>query len=264
MGPSRRLALGLLFALRAAAQVPDYVTGDECLFCHRTKVADTWQQNPHATTIRPAEDGAGSKLGPRELKAAGYGKFALRRPDGTWDNDKFANRCAGCHATAVDPKTQAFATSAVDCYACHGAADLNHSKDTSLMWLSRKHAADPKLVTSICAQCHLRGGTSKTSGRPYANNFSAGQDLFSDFHVDLKQAANPDLNSGDRHVYVNVRDVLENAGTVTCLNCHQVHGDSSQKHRRVLTGPICQECHNETGPKKAVKRYVVHSALCEY
>ena len=263
MGPRRRLALGLVLALRAAAQAPEYVTGDECLFCHRTKVANTWQQNPHATTIRPAEGAADHVLGARgharDLRQSGYGKFALRSSDGSWDADKFANRCVGCHATAVDPKTRAFAASAVDCYACHGAADLNHSKDTSLMWLSRKHSADPRLVTSICAQCHLRGGASKSSGLPYANNFIVGADLFRDF-----QLGEPEPNPGDRHVYANVRDVLENGGAMTCMSCHQVHGDSAQKHRRVLTGPICLECHNETGPKKAVKAFVVHSKLCEY
>src|SRR5258708_39671075 len=37
--------------------IPKYVTGDECLFCHRVKPAGTWQQNPHALTVHPhAED----------------------------------------------------------------------------------------------------------------------------------------------------------------------------------------------------------------
>ena len=40
--------------------------------------------------------------------------------------------------------------------------------------------------------------------------------------------------------------------------------DLADRHRRVLTSAICQECHNAEGPKKAVKTYVVHSSLCEY
>ena len=51
-----------------------------------------------------------------------------------------------------------------------------------------------------------------------------------------------DLNPGDRHIYINARDVVQNGGTVTCLGCHQVHGDTSRKHRLVLTSVICQEC----------------------
>ena len=91
-----------------------------------------------------------------------------------------------------------------------------------------------------------------------------GDNLFADYQVDLKLADEPNLNAGDRHIYASVRDVLENGSQTTCINCHQVHGDSSTKHRRVLTGPICLNCHNAEGPKKAVKQYTVHSALCEY
>ena len=87
---------------------------------------------------------------------------------------------------------------------------------------------------------------------------------FRDFEIDWKQADDSNLKPGDRHIYINAREVVQNGGTVTCLNCHQVHGDSTRKHRLVLTSAICQECHNAQGPKKDIKRYAVHSALCEY
>ena len=258
--------------------VPEYVTGDECLFCHRVQVADTWQENPHARTVRPISvdsdthgfpsdttDVLGARAHFRGLKQTGYGKFALLSIDAkSWDNDKFANRCAGCHTTAVDPKTRAFSSIALDCYACHGAVDLKHTGDKALVWLSSKHSKDPVLITSICGQCHLRGGQSRSSGLPYPNNFVAGDSLFLDFQVDWRLADDPKLNAGDRHIYENARDVVQKGGTTTCLNCHQVHGDTSAKHRRVLTGPICLECHNAEGPKKDVKQYAVHSLLCEY
>jgi hypothetical protein len=280
MGARRRLVAravgcGLWVVGVAVAQdhvgqpVPQYTTGEECLFCHRVKVADTWQQNPHARTIRVDDDGnyfIGAKPEhARALKKNGYGKYSIQKAGKSgWEDDKFPLKCAGCHTTAVDPETHAFGEPSLDCYTCHGIADLNHSSNTALMWLSAKHPRDPKLVTSICAQCHLRGGRSKSSGLPYANNFVAGDNLFADFQFDPKEAGNPDLNPGDRHVYASVRDVLENGSAVTCINCHQVHGDSSAKHRRVLTGPICLNCHNADGPKSAVKKFAVHSTTCEY
>jgi hypothetical protein len=284
MGPRRRLAAGLLLVAALAAQdhvgkpLPEYVTGDECLFCHRVQVADTWQQNPHARTVRPISveedkhgfpadvtDVLGARMHFRGLKQAGYGKLALLSVDQqSWDKDKFANRCAGCHTTAVDPKTKAFSSIALDCYTCHGAVSLEHSKDKNKVWLSKTHERDPVLITSICAQCHLRGGHSRSAATPYANNFVAGDRLFRDFEIDWKQADDSNLNPGDRHIYINAREVVQNGGTVTCLNCHQVHGDSTRKHRLVLTSAICQECHNAQGPKKDIKRYAVHSALCEY
>src|SRR5213080_3489213 len=85
------------------------------------------------------------------------------------------------------------------------------------------------------------------------NNFVAGDNLFADYVADLKQADNPNLNPGDLHVYASVRDVLEDGSTVTCINCHQIHADSSVKHRRVLTGPICVNCHNAEGPKSVTR-----------
>ena len=35
--------------------VPEFMTGDECLFCHR-KVGATWQRNRHYLTVHPATD----------------------------------------------------------------------------------------------------------------------------------------------------------------------------------------------------------------
>ncbi len=33
--------------------LPDYMTGDECLFCHRD-IGNNWQESAHQLTIRPA------------------------------------------------------------------------------------------------------------------------------------------------------------------------------------------------------------------
>jgi len=272
MGPRRRLKylsafIGGIFFCALNAQVPTYVTGDECLFCHRVKVADTWQRNLHARTVWPNDQGGfflGAKLA-RPLRPAGYGKFDILAADKTtWEKDKFANRCAGCHATAVDPQTKAFATSSLDCYTCHGVADANHTKDTSLMRFSAKYPKNANEIVSVCGSCHLRGGKSRSSGLPYPNNFVPGDNLFQDFQVDLALADDPAINPGDGHIYRNVRDVLKSGSTVTCLSCHAIHPDNSAKHKRVLTSAICESCHNATGPKSVVKKYVVHSALCEY
>ena len=36
--------------------LPEYVHGDECLFCHRNTVGRSWQNNAHGTTIRQLEE----------------------------------------------------------------------------------------------------------------------------------------------------------------------------------------------------------------
>lgn len=288
--------------------LPEFVSGDECLFCHRNTVGATWQSNAHGVALRHREDAAdlrelqnshpklkelgdqieyflGSRHRIRFLKKDGYGKFAILDTQAVlnaerkierwesadnpkWDKEKFANRCAGCHTTAVDVKTKTFSAFGLDCYTCHGSVDLNHTNDTTLVLLAKKRKDNAKVVTSLCAQCHLRESTSKASGLPYANNFVAGDNLFQDLMVDWAKAEDANLNAGDRHVWRNVRDVVVNGDeSITCLSCHQVHAaggtNATIRHRRILRSPICSECH-AADSFKTPARYTVRSSLCEY
>jgi predicted CXXCH cytochrome family protein len=285
--------------------VPDFVHGDECLFCHRNDIGPGWQKNAHGITVRQGEDAPewrdifkgqpalatvapqieyflGSRHRLRFLKKEGYGKFAILNTQAelgsghqvqkwidaqkpTWDKDRFANRCVGCHATAVDPATRAFSGFGLDCYTCHGAVDLNHTNDISLVFLSKKQRNDARVITSTCAQCHLRMGKSRSTGLPYPNNFVAGDNLFKDYEVDFSKADDQALNPGDRHILRNVRDVALNGSDFpTCISCHDIHKSSSVKHKRAPRTVICNDCHNAEGPIKGSKAYVVSSEVCEY
>jgi hypothetical protein len=182
-----------------------------------------------------------------------------------WDGKQFANTCAGCHCTGVDPRTRAFSALGLDCYTCHGLVDLKHSKDPSLVHLSKKRKDPAQIVTSICGQCHVRTGASVVSGLPYPNNFVAGDNLFRDFRVDFSSEAIGRLNPADRHVLENIREVvLFGQEEVTCLSCHDVHQQSTKKHRALAQTESCLSCHNQTGSKKIRKAYEVHSQVCGY
>jgi len=84
----------------AGKPIPEFVQGDECLFCHRNDIGPTWQKNAHGTDIRQAEDAPefqdilraqpalaaiasqieyfmGSRRHVRFLKKERYGRFAL-------------------------------------------------------------------------------------------------------------------------------------------------------------------------------------------
>lgn len=288
--------------------VPEFVHGDECLFCHRNTIGAHWQKNAHGVAVRQREDAGNLSvllkqpelsavssgieyfLGSRHrihfLKKEGFGKFALLNTqavlDGNgkvtqwiaqetpqWDKEKFANNCAGCHATGVDTKSRTFAAFGLDCYVCHGDVNLDHANDTKLMILSKKRRNEPELITSVCAQCHLREGKSRSTGLPYPNNFIAGDNLFQDFEVDWSKADDEKLNPIDRHIYRNVRDVvIEGKTSPTCINCHQVHYESRAqslaKHKIPPRSPLCFDCHLNESPLKAVKPYTVTSGVCEY
>lgn len=282
----------------AGKPAPEFVHGDECLFCHRNDIGPGWQKNVHGKTVRQVEDAPefqdlltraagtefflGSRHRVRFLKKAGYGRFALLNTQAVlgaggkvqnweqaekpaWDAERFANRCTGCHSTGVDSRTKSFSAFGLDCYTCHGDVNLEHTNDTSLIWLSKKRRGDARAVTSICAQCHLRGAKSRSSGLPYPNNFVAGDNVFQDLQADFARAEDETLNPGDRHVWRNVRDVAVNGDErITCLSCHRVHANSTRPHRLAGRSAICFDCHTPGVPFKAVKGYTVHSAVCEY
>lgn len=294
----------------AGAPPPEFVPGDECLFCHRNTIGTNWKETPHGAASRHRNDAPqlvrsveqepalapvareveyvlGSRHRVRLLKLDGFGRFALLnaqgvlRADGTserwidaaapaWDRSRFADRCAGCHATAVETKGRTFAAFGLDCFTCHGDVTLDHTNDTSLMWWSQKRRNSTEFqqvqaMTSICAQCHLRGGRSRSTGLPYANTFVAGDNLFKDFDVDFARADDTRLNPGDRHVWRNVRDVVVNGESpVTCALCHRVHADSTSRHARVPRSAICADCHEFQGATVSTTRYTVDSELCEY
>jgi hypothetical protein len=308
--PSRPLDPAAWGADHAGRPMPEYVPGDECLFCHRSTVGSNWKETVHGAASRHRDDAPklvaavaeeaatkavsgeveyvlGSRHRARFLDLRGFGTFALLnaqavlRDTGTierwidaekpaWDATTFANRCAGCHATAVDAKTKTFAAFGLDCVTCHGAVTLDHTNDTSLMWWSQKRRnstrfEDVAAMTSICAQCHLRGGQSRSTGLPYPNGFVAGDNLFKDFVVDFARADAKTLNPGDRHVWRAVRDVVVTGQTsMTCTLCHRVHDDSSARHALVARSAICADCHAFDGAKASTPPYTVDSELCQY
>jgi hypothetical protein len=111
----------------------------------------------------------------------------------------------------------------------------------------------------------VRTGKAKSTGLPYPNNFVAGDNLFRDFQVDWSAEHLKKLNPADRHVLANVRDVVVlGKEDVICLTCHEVHKQSSQKHRRVEQSESCLHCHNPTGSKKIRPPFEVHSRTCGY
>lgn len=284
--------------------LPEFASGDECLFCHRD-VGPGWPTNRHGQTVRTADPEAESVAalgrlpefkslaGEVELLLGGptrqrflrrsleHGKLDLLSvewkpaksgPEGVlirpeqaqWDTQIFGNRCAGCHATGVESSKQTFAATSLDCFACHGEVPEKHTTKDSLVFLSPHRKDSAAVVTSICASCHLRTGKSRSSGLPYANNFVAGDNLFRDFRVDLSDAAIQSLNPGDRHVQQNVRDVALRGRED--VTCLSCHDIHNQSSRKHYVVAEGEICLNchAAGSKKERLRYEVHSTTCGY
>jgi predicted CXXCH cytochrome family protein len=285
--------------------VPEYAIGDECLFCHRDKVGPTWGVNRHNLTIRMIDEKSpalaalkqspagnladeiklvmGDQRRQRFLKPAkAYGKLdllsvewvppqgekpgkleSLERPH--WDATHFADSCAGCHTTAVDPKEKAFSALSLDCFVCHGNIPAEHTKKPEAALLSPRRKDEARVVTSICGQCHIRMGHSRATGRPYPTNFVPGDNLFRDFRVDFSEEGPKQLSAADQHVIENVRDVVVfGKDDMACLSCHDIHGRSSKKHQLVRKSDYCFTCHAAEGLRRERKPFSAHSKTCGY
>jgi len=291
---------------------PDYITGDECLFCHRP-IGTSWPVNPHQRTTRQATSSdtaikllgesndnlatepqflIGSRRITRYLRRAkAYGKLEMlsaaylpANDDGSeseklirdesmhWDADAFADRCAGCHATAVDAESRSFSTLSLDCVTCHGEVELEHTGDANEALLSTK-IQDPRKVISICGQCHLRGGRSKSSGLSYPNTFVPGDNLFRDFEIDFSSDAIGNLPLIEQHIYLNARDVVATGiAEISCVTCHEVHQVSSEQHQSLSSNAaICTSCHRPgTDNSELSESFMLESGLrtnnrtCDY
>ena len=281
------------------------MTGEECLFCHRQKAALTWEQNRHHLTIREANEQSpalaalktstakdladqvkfvmGNARRQRFLKTAtDYGKLDLLSVAWSPPRNNEPGKLIAVRKSSLGRGPVGASCGWVSCdgRGPQGAVVFRRfprllclpwqraaraSQQTPVGVLSPRRNDEPRVVTSICAQCHVRTGKSKSTGWPYPNNFVAGDNLFRDFLADLSDQALKPQNSADKHVLENVRDVVVfGKETVTCLSCHNIHGRSSKKHHLVAKSGLCLNCHTNAGPKRVVKPFSVHSETCGY
>jgi predicted CXXCH cytochrome family protein len=302
--PTRDLDPAAWGSDHAGKPIPESISGDECLFCHRIKIGPMWPQNRHQSTIRtmdpetlallktsknlaPFADVTELVLGRtnqlRLLKRSeAYGRLEMlstpAHPTGQktragladdraphWVPDTFANQCAGCHCTGFDSRSKSFAVISVGCFSCHGEVDLEHTKDTIKVLLAQKRQEPARVVMSICGSCHIRTGRSRSTGLSFPNNFVPGDNLFRDFAVEFSDAALAKWNPRDRHVLQNVRDVVvRGKEEMTCLSCHTVHGMSSSRHRRQPRSELCRSCHEGEEDNLLATWPHVSSATCGY
>jgi len=285
------------------ASIPEYMSGDECLFCHRDKVGVSWQNNAHRSTVREAAAGdpallalassadkelvnvdlllGGERL-TRFLRKGEYGRLDLLStawtPSGAkgegalveagerrWNSKQFSRECAGCHATGFDSSALRFMDISIDCYACHGDVDRSHANDPKRVFLAASRSDSARILSSACAQCHARGGRSRSTKLPFPNNFIAGGDLFVDFEIDTSPGALRSASKTDQHILESIRDVSSAMpGALGCLDCHRVHPGSTRKHRRLSPGAYCESCHGKGKPGRVQWSRDVHNETCGY
>lgn len=286
--------------------VPDFLSQEECLFCHRGEIGSNWDRSWHNKSIRAVDpDSAeiqalmehgstkalaaqvtwllGGRFRTRYLRpSADFGRAEIlstsRTAQGTlvgtndprWDSRRFADSCAGCHASGVDSRSRTYASLSLECYVCHGLVPEDHTRNASSVHLSPRRVESSRVVISICAQCHARGGRSRSTGLPFPTNFVAGDNLFRDFAINLKNQAGDRPEAAEAHVFATIRQVVVSGDDdLTCITCHDVHRSSTRKHQRLKESSLCRVCH-EPGRLEQLREGVrrsptqIHHAICEY
>jgi predicted CXXCH cytochrome family protein len=242
-------SLGAHAAFKEFATGVDFVMG----FRHMTRF------------LRRGEGGRFELLSVGMRRRGGAQAFELvAAGEPSWDASKFTQKCIGCHMTAVDPVTLRPFETFVGCESCHGPMDDRHTNGSAFMRFAKKARETPEMIASACGQCHLRGGRSRSSGRPYPTAFVSGDNLFKDFAFDFSKVDDPALDPLEAHVQRNIRDIVVKGKTdLTCLSCHRMHPASSELHRRRPRTEYCLTCH-KAEPFKERKQSQAHSAVCEY
>lgn len=188
--------------------------------------------------------------------------FATAKSD--WESSKFSEKCEGCHTSGLNSETKLPFEYFVGCESCHGPYNPKHANNAAFIRFSKKSRETAQMIASTCGSCHLRGGRSRSTDRPWPNNFVAGDNMFKDFVFDFALSDDPYLNPIDKHVQQNIRDIaMRGKVDLTCLSCHALHPSNTEKHQQRQRSAYCMICH-ESDSYKSLKHYEAHSSVCEY
>jgi predicted CXXCH cytochrome family protein len=158
-------------------------------------------------------------------------------------------KCAGCHATGVDPEAKTFTEIAIGCEACHGPGG-NHVEATAenMMGTIVNPALLPAdLSAQICGQCHTRG--KDPTGYGYPKEFLPTLNLNLLYtpvtpEKDTPKRFWPDGTSKSHHQqYLDWERSTHAEEGVTCHTCHTVHTSANKFQTKAPGSTLCVNCH---------------------
>ncbi len=187
-------------------------------------------------------------------------------PDKPVERDWF-NRCAGCHATGVDPKKQTFVEMGVACEACHGPGS-NHVEAVpgfEIPTILQASRLTPALAAQICGSCHTRG-RDKTEKYAYSVEYQIykGMGNIRLYFDEVNPADNHEYfwPSGEskysNQQYLDWKQSEHAKVGVNCITCHDVHRSKSalqsvgevpnplvviRSKTRLFEDQLCKSCH---------------------
>ena len=204
------VALGLALAW-GQDQPLIYVKNAMCIACHKGRnpgLVDRYQGTKHAQ-VTPAD---------------GMAPVDIYR------------RSVGFHSA-----DNSYYQAGVGCQDCHepGGAHLKaHGDDEKRATMKRVDALEkPSQKLSVCGRCH---GDYTVNGKPFAENFNIGDDLFAMDGFKL----NPVTTPGPFQELNDLQSSKHGANNVTCITCHTSHEDiQAAPQLRKPVPDLCLQCH---------------------
>lgn len=276
----------------------EYVGSARCAPCHPA-VSEEWVASSHATTVRTAtlddEDrlndmiqcsgmGFTHVLGDRhhvrwlrEVDETPWGEGRwLVLPCGwdvhekevtyhhlrDWKANAWESGCAACHVTGFRADDHGFLELGVGCEECHGPGGrhVNTANPADVYTFNGRTAAEE---VTVCASCHLQGGSSLSTGMKLPPHYVPGGSLFDDYRFDWAELdAEAREKALDAHQKILVRRVVfDGDASLRCTSCHSLHDLGHEKHSRQPKSDYCQTCHE---PDMTLKEYSQSCNICEF
>ncbi len=131
----------------------------------------------------------------------------------------------------------------VGCQSCHapGGPHLKSRTDDEKKTTMRRvdSLEKPTQKLSVCGRCH---GDYTVNGKPFAEDFKVGDDLFAIEGFKLNEITTP----GPFQELDELESSEHGAHDVTCINCHTSHEDMQGKPQlRQAVPDLCLQCHGE-------------------
>lgn len=292
-GPARREQTG--------GGLPGFAGSEACRDCH-SEAHEAWAGSGHARTVHPPTDTESRLLEGALLCGRQDARYVLgerharrflvpseSRPDqhvmlpcryetgsgewsslheSDWQTIVWEKECGACHTTGFSSEGFTYRDLGVGCESCHGAR-ARHGDFSTAERMVRFESLSAREEVTVCASCHLQGGTSRRSGLHFASNYEAGGDLFSDYQFDWASLDAPASDRGpiDVHQKLLIRDHVAGGGParwpeLRCTTCHAAHTFESSRHTAVARSDYCLTCH-EAGSFR-LKEYDQSCNVCEF
>ena len=166
--------------------------------------------------------------------------------------------CLICHAGRVEPidgtlhKIKVI-EAAIGCERCHGPGSLHAERqrsrapgeadaDTDLTIVNPRRLSRD-LAESICQQCHLRPTAAVLARGHGWGDFRPGLPLQDFLHTFQSEADNSPMTVVGHVEQLHLSKCYKNSSTLTCVTCHDPHGEPKPDQRVAYYRAACLTCH---------------------